>query len=375
MSEPESIPPTPAEAVRATHVAMIGPDLDARGGISTVARAWLDSPSLSGVKVDYVGTMRDGRTLPKAARMAARQARFVARLARGWRPQLFHVHLSYFTSFYRKLAYVQEARATGAPVVLHIHAPDLGAFHDAARIHAAAMRFLFQQADRVVALSQSMAAEVRTLAGPDVRLDVLYNPVVLEQFACAPRAATDTPTVLFMGELGQRKGTWDLVQAIPHVLAAVPGARFRFGGNGDEARLRQEIAALGIEASVDVLGWVGMDKKKAAYDSADIYCLPSYQEGLPMSILEAMGSGLPCVSTPIAGIPEAVRDQETGLLVDPGDVPALTAALTRLCADPGLRRRMGTAGRRFAEERFDVDHVVLQLRDIWDDVLQSANRS
>ncbi len=190
-----------------------------------------------------------------------------------------------------------------------------------------------------------------------------------------PRAATDTPTVLFMGELGQRKGTWDLVQAIPHVLAAVPGARFRFGGNGDEARLRQEIAALGIEASVDVLGWVGMDKKKAAYDSADIYCLPSYQEGLPMSILEAMGSGLPCVSTPIAGIPEAVRDQETGLLVDPGDVPALTAALTRLCADPGLRRRMGTAGRRFAEERFDVDHVVLQLRDIWDDVLQSANRS
>ncbi len=318
--------------------------------------------------------MRDGSTVPKAARMMVRQGRFVARLARGWRPQLFHVHLSYFTSFYRKMAYVQEARTTGAPIVLHVHAPDLAAFHGAARVHAAAMRYLFTQADRVIALSQAMAAEIHALCGDGVAVDVLYNPVLLESLVPTPRPADAVPTVLFMGEVGQRKGTWDLVAAIPKVRARVPTARFRIGGNGDLDRLRSTIAAQGLGDAVEVLGWVSGPDKLAAFASADILCLPSYQEGLPMSILEAMGCGLPVVATPIAGVPEAVRDQETGLLVPPGDVDALADALVALLDDPGRRRRMGHAGRRRAEDLFDVDHVVRQLRDIWGDVLAAAER-
>lgn len=352
-----------------THVAMIGPDLDAQGGIATVARTWLGARAMEGVRVDYVGTMREAPAARKAAIVAARQARFVARLATGWRPELFHVHLSYFSSFYRKLAYFEEALATGRPVVAHIHAPDLAAFHDASRVHAAAMSWMFRRAARVVVLSRAMAGQVRAWTGDSARLEVLYNPVDLARFACPPRPPTSTPTVLFMGELGDRKGTWDLVATIPRVLERTPGARFRFGGNGDIDRLRAEAARLGVTDRVEVLGWVTGDELVRQYAGSDVYCLPSYSEGLPMSILEAMGATLPVVATPIAGVPEAVDEGVTGLLVEPGDRDALADRLARLLADPALRSAMGSAGRRLAEQRFDVEILVADLRRIWAEVL------
>jgi len=346
------------------HVAMIGPELDARGGIASVSRALLGAPALAAHTIDYVPTMRDGSGPRKALGVARRQAAFVARLARGWRPEVFHIHLSYYSSFYRKLAYFEQARATGAPVVVHVHAPDLHAFHHASSVHATAIRHVFTQADRVVALSDDMARTIHRLAGPGAAVDVIYNPVVLDG-PPPVRAPDRTPVALFLGEIGQRKGTWDLVEAMPAVLSAVPGARFRIGGNGDEARLRDRVAALGIADSVDVLGWVTGADKARELATATLLTLPSYQEGLPMSILEAMGAALPVVSTPIAGIPEAVVDGETGYLVPPGDTEALADRLITLLAAPGAATRMGEAARTRAEAIFALDVVASELSALW----------
>lgn len=353
------------------HIALIGPELDARGGIASVARMWLGAPGLSDLKLDYVGTMRDASGPRKALGMAKRQAAFVSRLATGWRPDLFHIHVSYFTSFYRKLPYFEQARATGAPVLVHVHAPDLHGFHAAARVHAAAMRHVFKNADRVIALSDDMATTIHRLAGPGCRVEVLYNPVEVGPPPPA-RDPAGAPTALFLGEIGDRKGTWDLVEAIPAVLARVPEARFRFGGNGEVDRLRTRVSELGLDGSVDVLGWVSGDAKDAELAGASVLVLPSYQEGLPMSILEAMGVALPVVSTPIAGIPEAVRDGETGYLVAPGDRAALADRLATLLGDADLRARMGQAGRARAEQVFALDVVMDRLRGLWADVLADS---
>jgi glycosyltransferase involved in cell wall biosynthesis len=350
------------------HVAMIGPELDARGGIASVSRALLGAPALSAHTIDYVPTMRDGSGPRKALGMARRQAAFVGRLARGWRPQLFHIHLSYFSSFYRKMAYFEQARATGAPTVVHVHAPDLHAFHQASNVHAAAMRHVFTRSDRVVALSEDMARTIHRLAGPGVDVRVIYNPVSIE--AAAPtRDPGRPPVALFLGEVGQRKGAWDLVDAMPAVLAAVPGARFRVGGNGDLDRLRSRLAELGIADRVEVLGWVTGADKARELEAATLLTLPSYQEGLPMSILEAMGAALPVVSTPIAGIPEAVVDGETGYLVPPGDREALAARLIDLLSDGAAAERMGRAARARAEAVFALDVVAGQLGELWADLI------
>jgi len=353
------------------HVAMVGPELDARGGIASVSRALLGATALSDHDITYVPTMRDGSGPRKALGMARRQAAFVGRLARGWRPDLFHIHLSYFTSFYRKMAYFEQARATGAPVVVHVHAPDLHAFHQASQVHAAAMRHVFTRADRVIALSEDMARIIHRLAGPGANVSVLYNPVDIQQ-APPERSPDRTPVALFLGEIGERKGAWDLAEAMPAVLAAVPGARFRVGGNGDIPRLERRIAQLGVADRVDILGWVTGADKERELAGATLLTLPSYQEGLPMSILEAMGAALPVVSTPIAGIPEAVVDGETGYLVAPGDPAALAERLTTLLADPTRASRMGAAARGRAESVFALGVVAATLGSLWADVLAAT---
>ena len=334
-------------------IAMLGPDLYAMGGISSVARTWLGAEAMKDLEVQHFGTMRDTRNMAeKAAMVVRRQARFVSRLASGWRPDLFHIHASYYSSFYRKMAYFKQASATGRPVIIHLHAPDLPSFYEASAIHRSAIHHVLKKAARVVVLSEDMGVMIRNWMGEDAKIQVLYNPVLLDRFHCTPRPVRENPVMLFMGAIGERKGTWDLLEAAHKVVQALPHARFRFGGNGEVERLRLRVEELGLQDHVEILGWVSGDEKLMHFQQADLLCLPSYHEGLPMSILEAMGAELPVVSTRIAGIPEAVIDGETGLLVEPGDVDSLAAALTQLLGDASLRKKMGAAGRARAEALF-----------------------
>ncbi len=360
--DPSSSPP---------RVVILGPERQARGGIASVATAWLASPAMAGVDIEYFPTMKEGSRAVKAAHMAGQQARFMGRLARGWRPDLVHVHLSYHTSFYRKALYIEQALAVGLRVVAHVHAPDLEGFAAAGPQHRAAMKHVFGRVHRVVVLSEAMARTLRQLCGDGIRLEVIYNPVAIDKGA-APRPATAAPVCLFMGEIGDRKGTFDLVDAMPAVLAQVPGARFRFGGNGDVAGLKARLADRGVAGSADVLGWVSGEAKQAEFAGASVYCLPSYHEGLPMSVLEAMAAGLPVLSTPIAGIPEAVIDGQTGALVPPGDVAGLSAALRRLLGDGAYARILGQAGLDRARRLFDADVVVGQVRALWQTLLDEV---
>ena len=132
-------------------------------------------------------------------------------------------------------------------------------------------------------------------------------------------------------------------------------------GDGEIDEVKALIEQRGLQEVIEVPGWVSGAAQDALWNRTDVYTLPSYNEGLPGSVLEAMSAGLPCVSTPVGGIPEAVRDGETGYLVEPGDVDGLAQALATLVADETLRLRMGEAGLALLESKFDIDKIVDQV--------------
>ena len=348
-------------------VAMLGPSLDAQGGIATLARTFLESKALDGVEVRYFPTVGEGSKLTKLGQMARGQAGFLRALGEGW--DLVHIHVADGASFYRKMAYFQQARAAGLPVVLHNNFAHLEDLVAKSRVHESLVRKCYSDAAQVHCVSHDMARCITEWTQGQANVRVLFNPVPASEFPWSgPRGAKDRPVVLFMGRVGERKGIFDLVEAWPAVVARVPEARLRVGGDGELDRLRERVAALGLEHSVEVLGWISGDDRLDAYADADVYCLPSYAEGLPVSVLEAMASGLAVVSTTVDGIPDAVVEGETGFLLEPGDRVGTADRLARLLEDVALRDRLGAASRERVEQVFDGDILAAVLRGYWEEL-------
>jgi glycosyltransferase involved in cell wall biosynthesis len=356
-------------------VGMIGPGLDVPGGMTAVHRTWLESQAFSHVEVQYFETMGEGSFLEKVGKNVLGQTRFVSELARGYRPDIFHIHVADRRSFYRKMAYFEQAQLTGVPVVVHIHGAVFEEFFDAHPANAIAVRRMFSSAAMVMVLHQAIAKKSIEWAGDSGRVEILYNPVKLGVFD-PPKIRPDDqpPTVLMMGEIGDRKGAFDLAECIPDILKAIPNTQFRFAGNGETDRLQALVEQLGVAHHVDVMGWTAGQDKIDAFQNADVYCLPSYAENLPVSVLEAMAARLPVVGTPVAGTPEEIIEGTTGFMVAPGDRKGITQRISQLLSDKNLRQSMGAAGRTRAEKHFDNEVVCQRLIGLWHEAIHARTK-
>jgi colanic acid/amylovoran biosynthesis glycosyltransferase len=198
------------------------------------------------------------------------------------------------------------------------------------------------------------------------RFDIVRMSVDTEQYrgAAALREERELGPlrVLFVGRLVPEKDPLAVVDAIRRLRAAGTDVECAVAGDGPLApQLRAAVAAGGLGAHVRLLGSVGQDELPGWYEWADVFCLPSFAEGLPVVLMEAMASELPVVTTPIAAIPELVVDGENGLLVRPGAAEELQSALERLAAAPAVRARIGRDARLAVLGEHDPDENAKRL--------------
>ncbi len=345
---------------------MIGTALDTQGGVSTVVNVLKEAGLFERCGVAYISTHRDGGTVRKLVAFIAGWFCFL-RMLLGGRVALLHAHTASRASFWRKSFFMVPALLARVPVILHLHGAEFQVFYgqECSALSRRFVQWVFTRADQVVVLSESWLRWV-SATFPSARSRVIPNPIVVPE-ATSERVREKT-SLLFLGRLGQRKGAFDLLQAVATLVPRYPNLRVLLGGDGDLDAVRARAEALGVGGHVSLLGWVKGADKARLLDEATVYVLPSYNEGLPMSVLEAMAHGLPVVSTPVGGIPEAVRDGEEGFLVPPGDVQLLADRLDRLLADPDLRARMGKAARARAVSHFGVAGVVEQWIALYDEL-------
>lgn len=170
--------------------------------------------------------------------------------------------------------------------------------------------------------------------------------------------------------LRRKKGHHVLLDAIPRVLAAVPEAVFVFAGNGPQMEnIEARIKELGIENSVLLLGL--RSDVPSVIKGLDIFVLPTLQEALGTSILEASAMGIPVIATRVGGVPEAVIEGKTGILVEPQDSAGLADAIIRLLKDAPLRERMGKEGRRAAVENYSTDIMSKRMKSLYAELMNS----
>jgi colanic acid/amylovoran biosynthesis glycosyltransferase len=173
--------------------------------------------------------------------------------------------------------------------------------------------------------------------------------------------------ILTVGRLVPEKGAPVLVDAVARLQASGCPVTLTVVGAGPlEAQLAEQARALGVDDAVRLMGPVGQEHLPALYRESDVFCLPSFAEGLPVVLMEAMASGLPVVTTAIAGIPELVVDRQTGLVVPAGRADLVAAALSALATDPGLRRSLGEAARAAVMREHQPTDNATRLLELWD---------
>jgi glycosyltransferase involved in cell wall biosynthesis len=349
-------------------VLLVGKGAPDRGGIPTFLETLRGGPlaqehDLRFLNVAHAGVPEGGRATVGNIRRTVRDAVAVWRAARG--RDVVHIHsaLAPAVTVLRAALLAVAGRARGSAVVIHAHGGNI-AFWLTTPLRRALLRIAMLPAHRVGACwTAGEQAQQRVL--PAGRVALIDNGVPVGGTP-EPQEAHDPPRVLYVGLLTPRKGVLDLLAASRLLRErGVAHELWLLGGTPDEGPAAEAEVRAELDASVRLLGTRAPQEMPAEFAAADVFCLPSWWEAMPLSVLEGMASGLPVVATDVGDVRTAVEDGHNGLLVRPRAPEELTAALAALLKDPELRRRMGANGRRAAEEHWSDHETWGQIQDAY----------
>jgi glycosyltransferase involved in cell wall biosynthesis len=196
------------------------------------------------------------------------------------------------------------------------------------------------------------------------KLHIIHCGVEPERYSSGPRP--ERPTLLFVGRLAAVKGVPVLFEALTSIIKDQPSVLLRLIGDGPERqRLTVQAEGLGLKDHVEFCGYRSQSEVAGALSKTDVFVLPSFAEGVPVVLMEAMASGVPVVTSLIAGVPELVEDGVSGILVSPGAAELLVDALNTLLKDAALREEMGRAGREKVKTEFDSAREAKKLKQLF----------
>jgi glycosyltransferase involved in cell wall biosynthesis len=313
--------------------------------------------------------------LGKGAKMSLEALRKLDALFRQYRPAVVHTHLLALNYAYPlMIRYRTPARVY---TVHSLAEKDVG-LRTAPIVRALAFRYRLGGVVPVAVAEEVRATIQRVYGYPDPPL--IPNGIPTDEYAPDPnrrrrwrqRHGLEPEAIVLthVGRFAPPKNHALLIEAFAQVRAHTPLYLLLVGGGELEDAVRQQVAGLGLQERVRFLG-VRADVP-AILNASDLFVLSSRWEGNPLSVMEAMAAGLPVVSTAVGGVPELVREGETGLLVPSGDAAALARALQALVDDPARREAMGAAARQHAITHFDIRHTVRQYEALYERLLQKG---
>jgi glycosyltransferase involved in cell wall biosynthesis len=285
------------------------------------------------------------------------------------RPHILHPFLL-TASLYGRLAGV----LAKVPIVL---GTEVNVYENKRPAHALVERLLMGGTDAVVVSAESVRdCYVKQVHAAPEKVEVIYNAVdwaaldatmSREELRASVGVPADAPLACIIARLTEQKAHPYLFEALAGTPALATLHLLVVGDGHLGAELRQKAAALGLAPRVHFLG--ARRDLGNLLGASDLFVMPSLWEGLPLSMILALGAGMGVVATRVAGIPEVVHDGHTGLLVPPANAGALGAALSRLVAEPALRARLGAAAREFVRPRFGVDGYIDAVTGLYDRLL------
>lgn len=345
---------------------MVGPDRSVHGGISGVVNNYYDAGLDKKIELCYIGTMVEGSKAKKLLKAAGALLQFAVKLP-GY--EIVHVNVASDSSYYRKTFFIRLAKLFHKKIVLHQHGGDFQTFYgkELSDKGRESVKKILSMGDAFLVLAPVWKEFFGTIIEKE-KITVLPNAIQIpeevkeKEYGCHK--------ILFLGRICKTKGIEELLTIMPVLKEKYPDCMLYLGGIWEEPELK-ELAEQHKEC-VTYIGWLAGEEKKKYLEMCDIFVLPSYFEGQPVSVLEAMAYSLGIAASDIEGISQMVQDGETGVLFPPKDEQALQNGLERLLSDTSFCKMQGAAAREKAIKEFSIEKNIEQLLAIYQKVLQSV---
>lgn len=352
-------------------VLMVGESPTLRGGIASVQKIILENTS-DDIIFRHVATVNAYPSDPNLPKIFAFFRAIVTLLIHLIKRDidLIHAHISERGSVYRKLVVACLALLFRTPIILHTHGSEFHLFYEKQpEIMKWVMNNVFSRCNRFLVLSESWKTfYVNKVGLSPKQVIVMPNPVKLP-LQLPKRQGSDKVRFISLGRIGERKGSFDLLRA----FASLPKnllehSELILAGDGERDTASSLVTELSLGEYVTIFNWLDPHQRDKLLLEVDVFVLPSYNEGLPMALLEAMSLALPVITTPVGGIPEVVTHEYNGLLVQPGDIYLLSEAIKKLIKDESLRLSLGYEAAKSVAP-FSAENYCYQLTQIYQSII------
>lgn len=353
------------------NILMVGPERKAKGGVATVVNNYYDSSLIKKVRLKYISTAIDGKKIYKLLYGSFSYLKILYTLIFK-RVDILHIHMASRNSFNRKSVIVNMAKMFNKKVIIHLHGAEFDKFYnnECTEMQKKKVNKIFNKADIIIALSEQWKEKISNYC--DTQVEVIYNSVVVPK---ENMYSNNSQNITLLGRLEKRKGIFDLLDIVKDVVEEKPEINFLLGGDGSLEKIRDIISQNNIANNAKLLGWVDAGKKDNVLKQTLIYVLPSYDEGMPMSLLEAMSYGIPVIATDVGGIPRVIENNVNGFLIKPGDKEDLKKCILKLIKNDEIRENISKKGYNTIKQTFSIEAHVEKLIFIYEGLMKKDHNS
>lgn len=346
-------------------VIMVGSHLRVTGGITRVVKNYIQAGLNKKISLEYFPTYYGSNHLINILYFVFQYFKLFIKLSLLHRSyDVAHIHMSYKGSFIRKMYIVNLLSRKGIPIILHMHGGYFKQFYNESSAgHKQRITDTLNKANVIISLGDEWKKYYESIC--NVRVVSVENAVFPKAFN---QNQDEKIYITAMGLLSSKKGTYDLLEVGAKLKGKIDSKyKFMLAGNGEVEKVKQKITNLNLNDLFIVPGWISEEEKlEEIYRKSIIYVLPSYFEGMPMSILEAMSYGLPVISTNVGSIAGVVQE-ENGIIVNPGDVENITKSILKLLNEPEKVEQICLNNRNKIEEKYNIFNSLNQILSVYQD--------
>lgn len=341
-------------------VCMIVPKEDVKGGIATVVNGYRKYGLGKDCEISFVESYCDGNKWEKLWKALSGYFKFCIELFFR-KPDIVHVHSSFGPSFYRKMPFIYLSKIIGIKLINHIHGAEFDDFYThASERKRSLIRKVYDKCDVLIVLSDEWKIRISQIVEKK-KIQVVENYCHIPEMKKCERKNQ----ILFLGEIGERKGCYDIPEIYQKIMEQCGNITLIMAGAGEEAHVKSMFQERNVLHNVMFPGWIRGDEKEKLLQQSKFFLFPSYNEGMPMAVLEAMAYGMGIVTSNVGGIPKLIEDGINGYLCNPGDVSDISKKMISLIENEERYEKCSTSARKKAIERYSFESHVKKIIEVY----------